>query len=167
MTLADRLVVLDRGRIQQIDTPQTVYAYPQNQMVATFIGTPPMNIIPAIYQDGQWHIGEQTLTCDPTLTSQHPIHHGQGYNLGIRAEHLTIAPNSPPESLLVQIQLIEPLGREILLRGQICGTQIQLNFFAPPHWLGSRGDRVSVQCDRSQLCVFDPSTGSTIFPTLR
>jgi multiple sugar transport system ATP-binding protein len=159
MTLADRLVVLDRGRIQQIDTPQAVYAHPANQMVATFIGTPAMNIIPAIYQDGRWHIGEQSLAVD-LAASQPAIGNGQGYNVGIRPEHLTIAPDLAPESLLVEIQLLEPLGREILLRGQICSTQTHLNLLAPSHWSGKVGDRLSVQLDLDRLFIFDPTTGA-------
>jgi multiple sugar transport system ATP-binding protein len=164
MTLADRIVVLDRGRIQQIATPQEIYDRPANQMVATFIGTPPMNIIPAIYQDGIWQIGTQKLTCDPALSSQLQLHAGQGFNLGIRPEHLTIAPNSAPESLSIEILVIEPLGREILLTAQICGTDRSINLIVSATWTGHVGDRAIVHLALEQLFIFDASTGGRLFP---
>ncbi len=164
MTLADRIVVLDRGRIQQIATPQEIYEHPANQMVATFIGTPPMNIIPTIYQNGIWHIGEQNLPCSPELTTQLALRNGQGLNLGIRPEHLNIVPTQIDESLLVTIQVIEPLGREILLKCQICSTAIYLNLLASADWAGRVGDKLTVQLTTDRLFVFDASTGNRLFP---
>jgi multiple sugar transport system ATP-binding protein len=164
MTLADRIVVLDRGCIQQIATPQEIYALPANQMVATFIGTPPMNIIPSIYEDGMWQVGSQTLFCPAELASKLVLKTGQGINLGIRPEHLTIAPELSPEALLVEIQVIEPLGRETLLKGQICGTSTQVNLVAESNWGGRVGDRVNMVVDFGAVFVFDPSTGGRLFP---
>jgi multiple sugar transport system ATP-binding protein len=164
MTLADRIVVLDRGRIQQIATPQAIYARPANQMVATFMGTPPMNIIPAIYQAGIWQIGTQQLACAPELSTELQLRAGQGFNLGIRPEHLTSTPDAASESLSIEIQVIEPLGREILLTGQICGTDISLNFMASADWIGRVGDNSIVKLAPEQLFIFDASTGKRLFP---
>jgi multiple sugar transport system ATP-binding protein len=164
MTLADRIVVLDRGRIQQIATPQAIYALPANQMVATFMGTPPMNIIPAIYQAGIWQIGTQQLACPLALSNQLQLRAGQGFNLGIRPEHLTIMPNSAPESLSIEIQVIEPLGREILVTGQICGTDISLNLMTSADWIGRVGDNSIVKLAPDELFIFDASTGKRLFP---
>jgi multiple sugar transport system ATP-binding protein len=171
MTLADRIVVLDRGRIQQIATPQEIYALPANQMVATFIGTPSMNIIPAIYDDGRWKIGEQSISCSSELATKLLLKTGQGLNLGIRPEHLSIAPNSPSEALQVEIQVIEPLGRETLLKGQICGTSTDINLLAAPSWNGRVGDsprerlrqRVNIVFTAT-LFIFDPTTGIRLYP---
>ncbi len=164
MTLADRIVILDRGRIQQIDTPQVIYDLPANQMVATFIGTPPMNIIPATYQNGMWQIGEQSFCCQPELITQLQLKNGQGFNLGIRPEHLTIALDRPLDSLLIVIQVIEPLGREILLKGQICGTSTSLNLLASPDWIGRVGDQLTVELAIDSLFIFDATTGIRLFP---
>jgi multiple sugar transport system ATP-binding protein len=164
MTLADRIVIIDRGRIQQISTPQAIYDLPANQMVATFIGTPPMNIIPAIYQAGNWQIGDRTLSCLPELSTQLQLRNGQGLNLGIRPEHLTIVPNSDVEALSIEIQVIEPLGREILLKGQICGTSTSIDLIAGPDWSGRVGDRLTVKLAPDSLFIFDASTGNRLFP---
>jgi multiple sugar transport system ATP-binding protein len=163
MTLADRIVVLDRGIIQQIATPQEIYALPANQMVATFIGTPSMNIIPAIYHNGMWQIGEQSIGCSIDLATKLYLKTGQGLNLGIRPEHLTITPNSTDEALLVEIEVIEPLGRETLLKGQICSTSTHINLLAESSWNGRVGDRVNI-VSTGKLFIFDPSTGNRLYP---
>ena len=62
MTLADKIVVLSGGRIQQIGEPQSIYALPANRMVATFLGNPPMNIIPAKYSAAGFDVDSQILT---------------------------------------------------------------------------------------------------------
>jgi multiple sugar transport system ATP-binding protein len=165
MTLADRIVVLDRGYIQQIGTPQAVYHHPTNQMVATFIGTPPMNIIPAIYQDGVWQIGNCTLSCPTELATQLQLRNGQGLNLGIRPEYLTIVPNSTPETLSVTIQTVEALGRETLLKAQINETSIPLNLLAPTDLSGQiLGKQLTIRLAAEWLFIFDPSTGQRLFP---
>ena len=164
MTLADRIVVLDRGYIQQIDTPQAIYNRPANQMVATFIGTPPMNIIPAIFQDGNWQIGASMLPCPLEIAQQLQLHDGHGLNLGIRPEYLSICPNSDLEGLAVTVSIIEPLGRETLLKAQIHGTSTYLDFLAPADWHGSIGDRLTVKLALEYLFIFDPSTGNRLFP---
>jgi multiple sugar transport system ATP-binding protein len=115
MTLADQIVVLDQGRIQQIGSPQTIYAQPANQMVATFLGSPPMNILSAIYQDGQFQVEGQAIPCPEQLTPLLRSTAGQRFNLGIRPEHVHLA--TPPDGhLTVNVVLVEPLGREILVR---------------------------------------------------
>jgi multiple sugar transport system ATP-binding protein len=172
MTLADRIVVLDRGYIQQIGTPQEIYHHPTNQMVATFIGTPPMNIIPAIYQDGIWNIGDSRLFCLPELATKLQLRNGQGLNLGIRPEYLTTVPNSTPDALLVTIQGIEALGREISVKVQINGTSTALNLLAPPDWSGEMSDspgkvlgqQLTIRLAAEWLFIFDPSTGDRLFP---
>jgi multiple sugar transport system ATP-binding protein len=164
MTLADRIVVLDRGYIQQIGTPQEIYHHPANQMVATFIGTPPMNIMPATYQDRSWQIGTSQISCRSEIANQLQLHNGQGLNLGIRPEYLTIVPNSTLDCLSVTVRGIETLGREILLKAQIDDIQTPLNLLAVPDWSGRIGDRLSIAFSPEWLLVFDPSTGRRLFP---
>jgi multiple sugar transport system ATP-binding protein len=164
MTLADRIVVLDRGYVQQIATPQVIYDRPANQMVATFIGTPPMNIIPTIYHDGCWQIGDSSLPCATELTTQLQLRNGQGLNLGIRPEDLSIVHKSAPADLLVNIRAIEPLGRETLLKCQINGTSTYLDLIAPADWLGRVGECIAAKLTLDRLFIFDPSTGNRLFP---
>jgi multiple sugar transport system ATP-binding protein len=90
MTLADQIVVLNRGRIQQIGNPQTIYARPANRMVATFLGNPPMNILPATYMDNGFILGGQLIPCPASIQEKLQLTQGQSFDLGIRPEHIEI-----------------------------------------------------------------------------
>ena len=173
MTLADRIVVLDRGYIKQIGTPAEIYHRPIDRMVATFMGTPPMNIFPATYQDRCWTIGSSQISCAPEIIERLRLHDGLGFNLGIRPEYLSLVPADTPDALLVTLQGIETLGRETLLKVQIAGTSAQLSLLVPPFWSQSSGDSRTVERLGSQLTiqlapewlfVFDASTGQRLFP---
>jgi multiple sugar transport system ATP-binding protein len=173
MTLADRIVVLDRGYIKQIGTPQQVYQYPIDLMVATFIGTPPMNIIPAIYHDLIWNIGDSQISCSSALATQLELRNGQGLHLGIRPEYLTVSPDSTSDVLSVTIKAIETQGRETLLRATINGTPTQIDLLAPLEWAASGdlsrdlvGKQLKLKLSPEWLFIFDPSTGRRLFPAL-
>src|SRR5919202_3011106 len=77
MTLADQIVVLDRGRIQQIGEPQDIYAQPANRMVAMFLGNPPMNVFPATYRDEIFQLSGQSLPCPTAFQAQLQLGEGQ------------------------------------------------------------------------------------------
>lgn len=184
MTLADKIVVLNQGKIQQIGDPYTLYNRPINQMVGTFLGNPPLNILSTTYQENQFHFGSQSLPCPPTIREKLKPREGQGFNLGIRSEHLEIAQNQPPlqkeldqdlwalEKGLIQIQVkvVEPLGRETLIRGILpqeshpifTNNLIQLQV-SPTHRITS-GDTLSVLLDFNHLLIFDPSTQDRLYP---
>ncbi|OUL33662.1 sugar ABC transporter ATP-binding protein [Nostoc sp. T09] len=171
MTLADQIVVLNRGRIQQIGDPQTIYERPANQMVASFLGNPPMNILPAIYQQEGFDVSGQLLEIPVNLQQNLQLHQGQNVDLGIRPEHIYI--NEPPNSrerqeelgvLSVNVKVIEPLGRETLIRVSLPNSSALLNVQVGGGVRLRPGDRLSLQLDLSQLFVFDPNTGDRILP---
>jgi multiple sugar transport system ATP-binding protein len=164
MTLADRIVVLHQGRIQQIDEPQAVYARPANRMVAAFLGNPPMNLLTATYTGTGFQIGDQILICPPIVTQQLQPAVGQCFELGIRPEHLQVAATG---DLTVTATVVEPLGREILVlatlptaNGAVQSLQIQV----PPTQRLKAGDDLTLQVDFEQLFVFDPGTGNVLYP---
>ncbi|MGK7875024.1 MAG: ABC transporter ATP-binding protein [Xenococcaceae cyanobacterium] len=174
MTLADRIVVLNGGRIQQIGHPQEIYAQPANRMVATFLGSPGMNILPVTYTDGTFELQNQFLPVRAKMEEQLQPREGQGFDLGIRPEHIIIASHKQREDseepknnfgqLAVDVDIVEPLGREILVRGSLPGSGLILNLHAPAYWRGHRGDRLNVQLDLDRLFVFDVSSGETLYP---
>ena len=166
MTLADRLVVLQEGRIQQIGTPQAVYAQPANRMVAAFLGSPPMNILPATFTEGSFRLHHQSIPIPETIKQQLSPHQEQSFDLGIRPENIRIAStdsiSNSTASIKVEIDLIEPLGKEILVKANLLDSNIALNFSAPGQWQGNKGDRLSVELDLTQLFVFEPNTGRSL-----
>jgi multiple sugar transport system ATP-binding protein len=66
--------------------------------------------------------------------------------------------------LTLEVDLIEPLGREILVRGMILASNIALNFYVPYTWQGQRGDRLTVQFDLERLFIFDANSGTMLYP---
>ncbi|MFB2833179.1 ABC transporter ATP-binding protein [Floridanema evergladense] len=173
MTLADKIIVLNRGIIQQIGEPQEIYARPNNKMVATFLGNPPMNILPGIYVGDGFKIGEQILGCPSFVRDTLKLTQGQGLDLGIRPEYIeVIEPQRRRErreeigggELFVDVKVIEPLGRETLVRVSLSGLDLQMEVLTPGNWRGRVGDRISVQLDLNHLFIFDPVIGNTLYP---
>ncbi|GAB4230404.1 MAG: ATP-binding cassette domain-containing protein [Stanieria sp.] len=169
MTLADRIVVLKDGKIQQIGHPQTIYAQPANRMVATFLGNPPMNILPVTYLNGNFVINNLLFPINSEIEQRlHPTQ-GQNFDLGIRPEDIQLAtPELSRENsytITVEINLVEPLGREILVKSKLLDTNINLDFLVAADWQGKQGDRVTVQLDLRRLFIFDVSSGKTLFAT--
>jgi multiple sugar transport system ATP-binding protein len=176
MTLGDQIVVLQDGKIQQIGTPYEIYAQPANRMVATFLGSPPMNILPATYMDGNFMIGDLkeirlAARCIPVtnqMQQQLELTQGQKFDLGIRPEHITLAKTDKSiNSLPIEIDLVEPLGREVLIRGKLIDSNISLNFHVPASWQGKKGEalrkRIYIELDLAHLFIFDPKTGETVY----
>lgn len=180
MTLADKIVILNRGMIQQIGEPQSIYAKPANRMVATFLGNPPMNILPAIYTNESFQVGHQSLACPASIQKKLQPKEGQGFDLGIRPEHIEIFTQSIAENndlktdlwalekvpLEVEVKVIEPLGRETLIRASLplLDGETTLQVQVPASVRLRSGDRLTVQLDFDRLFVFDPSTGEALYP---
>lgn len=112
MTLADRMMVLNAGKIEQIGTPHEVYHQPASTFVAGFIGSPAMNLIPVDVANGMvnlYHPKNNGESKNLMLHAPKNIH--GSVTLGFRPEHLMI---TTPESAfaVIQIEVIEALGAE-------------------------------------------------------
>ena len=113
MTLGDRLMVLNAGRVEQYDTPIALYERPASMFVAGFIGSPSMNFIVANSQDGLL-----TLENEATLTGSKS--NSGAVIVGIRPEHLVQRVDGP---LAVRIEVLEHLGANTLVHGVLEGTK--------------------------------------------
>lgn len=168
MTLADQIVVLQQGQIQQIGDPQSIYANPANRMVATFLGSPPMNILPTIYNATDFQIAGQTIPCPSRLQDVLKSSVNQTVDIGIRPEHLSLSPVAPDHStdpsLKVEVSVVEPIGRETLVRATLPdhASDLVINFWASPDQRIRAGDRLALQLDLDQLFVFDTTTGCSL-----
>lgn len=183
MTLADKIVVLNRGRIQQIGDPQSIYALPANEMVASFLGNPPMNILPAIYKGDNFDISGQLLAIPENIQNALNLHPEQICNLGIRPEHIYINLDEQSSSrsilqksgeyreevsdLLVEVKVIEPLGRETLIRTSLPNSSGFINVQVPGSIRLHPGERLHLQLDLDHLFLFEPNNGKRIFPITR
>lgn len=165
MTLADRVVVLYDGQVQQIGSPQAVYANPINSMVAGFLGNPPMNILPVVYDNKRFIIfNNQLIELDSTIQQQLQPNPGQKFDLGIRPEHITISRESSKDKnyLTLEVSLVEPLGRETLIKATPPESNLSLNLIADAAWQGKQGDRILVKFDLEKLFIFDSNNGNLI-----
>lgn len=133
MTLADRIVVLNQGEIEQIGTPSEVYHQPSSQFVASFIGSPAMNFLPAKIHHGDVIVGEQKFHL-----AEYAHLKNQEITLGIRPEHAEISPVDNAFKLTITLNVIEPLGANQLVHGKYNGQhfvavtpEIPLNFQHP------------------------------------
>jgi multiple sugar transport system ATP-binding protein len=163
MTLADRIVVLSQGRIQQIGTPQEIYQNPANRMVATFLGSPPMNLLQATYREEAFHFKEQNIPCPDRLKSKLSELQGKTVDLGIRPEAIQVIPELAAGHLTATVGVVEPLGRENLIRSSLLAEPEQtLNLVTEGSLLPQVGDRLTLKFDLEQLRVFDVTTGKVL-----
>lgn len=187
MTLADQIVVLNQGHIQQIGTPQQTYQHPVNRMVASFMGTPAMNIFPALWEGETFRVGDQRISCPeaiqrvllgvnfPDSNRQDSTLSGTRFpqvDLGIRPEAMRLSESSDPDpttpaptTLPLIITVVEPLGRETLIRGTLPSSSFPLTLALPPTLNPQVGDRLLVSLNLSQLFVFNPVSGVTLYPS--
>ncbi|EAQ02072.1 hypothetical protein OB2597_20646 [Pseudooceanicola batsensis HTCC2597] len=107
MTMADRLVVMNGGRIEQIGSPSEIYARPASTFVAGFLGAPAMNLIPARSDEGG--AIRPDVAPGTALPSSLPLPPGKPFILGVRPEDLSVLPSDRP-GLAARIDLIEDLG---------------------------------------------------------
>lgn len=118
MALADKIVVMRAGDIMQAGTPLEIYREPANTFVASFIGNPPMNLLPCSLDDGRIHLsaGEasQSLTIDPVYLPD-KLTVGSHFTLGIRPEHMHIQPAASPDAIHGQLYVTQTLGGEALV----------------------------------------------------
>ncbi len=161
MSMADRILVLHQGHIQQIGTPLEIYFSPANAFVAGFIGSPPMNLIPATlhYHDGQVlaRFGSKTL---PVPASRMPEKRPSGDQvlIGIRPEHIQIVRAVQRGTTLdAQVVAVEPLGSKTVVDVRI--EEQLLRIVAEPEADYASGDLVRVSIDPRQLYLFDAETG--------
>src|SRR5690606_18776992 len=106
-TLADRIVVLRDGRIEQVGTPREVYEDPANLFVAGFIGSPRMNIVDAVYAgDSRVEVGDATVALAHSLAG---VKAGDQVKLGVRPEHVHVGPASGA-ALQASVDFAEYLG---------------------------------------------------------
>lgn len=154
MTLADRLIVMNKGVAEQIATPLEVYARPASEFVAGFIGSPAMNIM-TVTASG----GTVTFPGGPSLTLP-GIPDGQ-HRLGIRPEHLRpAAPDEP--ALPVDLQSVEHLGADAFAYGALQGTTALFTIRLPGQTGATRGDTLRVVPQQDHIHLFDPASGQRL-----
>ncbi|WP_038865170.1 MULTISPECIES: sn-glycerol-3-phosphate import ATP-binding protein UgpC [Vibrio harveyi group] len=160
MTLADKLVVLNNGNVEQVGTPLEIYDNPASLFVATFIGSPSMNILDANVTVDGITIGDALL---PTSTTNLDL---GVVKLGLRPEHLQINQDKP--WLQVEVELIESLGADLLLYCRTEGGDSQkLVVRVEGHTPIQIGDKLGLDIKPKHLHLFDANTEKRIDCSLK
>jgi multiple sugar transport system ATP-binding protein len=158
MTLADRIVVMRDGRIEQIGTPTEVYRSPVSMFVARFIGSPSMNMIP-----GRVEAGEIRFDGLPPLQRPGDLESAGGaVFLGVRPDDLKVAADRPTGAFVIEarVEVIEPLGPDTLVYAQAGGRELVAK--ADSKVTLRRGDVVTLVADPGALHVFNAATEQTL-----
>ncbi|MEJ1159989.1 ABC transporter ATP-binding protein [Prosthecomicrobium sp. N25] len=165
MTLADRIVVLQGGRIMQVGSPDAIYNRPAHRFVAGFTGSPPMNFAPARVEAEGAAVrlgGDIVLPVPEPAQSRAAAFAGRPVEFGLRPEHIGTQAKGPG-SLTVEADVIlaEPLGSETLGRLRIGEAEITGRF--PPEVRLVAGSRMPVVLALESMHLFDPDSGAAIF----
>ena len=166
MTLADRIIIMKDGYIEQIGSPIEVFSKPANVFVATFIGSPPMNIFSAeiINSNNQTKIKlDENIYFDCSDEQKNKLKNRNSVFLGIRAEDIMPVDkieNSKFWSFKKNIDIVEPLGTETQLFITINNKEIICRMYNP--YEVNVGDELNFQVDPRKVHFFDIETQKTI-----
>ncbi len=178
MTLGDRIVVMNKGHVQQIDTPMHLYDHPANRFVAGFIGSPAMNFITGTIADKDplEFVASQnafTMQIPPSLATRVQEIKGRPVVLGIRPEDVSVALASGPalftgESTIVdppalapaRLDIVEALGNEIFVYATVGAFTLTARISPQP--LPKPGEPVTLAFDLAKAHFFDEQSGDRV-----
>lgn len=163
MTMATRIAVMNKGFLQQLDTPQNLYDMPANLFVAGFIGSPSMNFLPAHIRrdDGNLYvdIGSDKLKIPDAKKATYDRFAGQEVIMGIRPEDIHnpqfVPPSIHAEPIETTVDVTELMGNEIFLY-MVSGTN-NITARVDPRTRFSIGDKVQMVVNMDNFHIFDPS----------
>ena len=157
MTMAHRIVVLREGEIQQVETPYEIFARPANTFVATFVGSPQMNLLPGSLEASSNEVVFSSFFQLPLGRKFDLPDNPQQVSLGIRPDDVLIVGESEPGSLFGNVSRIEPIGSDTNLRINVNGDTV-IKARVPAEIGMSEGDDVHIKLQPDKTHVFD-STG--------
>jgi multiple sugar transport system ATP-binding protein len=158
MSLADRIVVMRDGKIQQIGTPDEIYRKPSNVFVASFLGSPQINLIEGELKDGA--SGSSFVRGGMNITLNRPGlagNSGREVLLGARPEDLRV---SPTGELATTVELVSPQGSEQFVNARIAGVEFMLRL--DNHQKVAPGDTLRLGIDPALLHIFDRKSGESL-----
>jgi multiple sugar transport system ATP-binding protein len=159
MTMGDRVAVMKLGVLQQVDTPLALYDKPQTLFVAGFIGSPQMNLMEGVADDGEVRLGDYHFPVDKTAERKM---NGK-VTVGVRPENWRLVSDNEG-GMPVQVTVVEELGADTYVYGTcgVEGTPSDVIIRAGGREHPSRGDTLYVTTDPRHVHVFDTETGERL-----
>lgn len=168
MSMGDRIVVMDKGIVQQVDAPLTIYNSPVNRFVAGFIGSPTMNFFEGKIIDRGGFAFEQTpgslnLSVSQSHASRLASRMNQPVTAGIRPEHIAAKPQGEAfQRVAARIEVTEPVGNEIFVYFMLDNSSEKFVSRIPADVQPAVGKSFDLYFDTSKLHFFDKATGAAI-----
>jgi multiple sugar transport system ATP-binding protein len=159
MTMADRIVVMHDGKIEQIGAPLELYDRPDNLFVAQFIGSPAMNVVNGTLRRANGHAYVEAAGGTRWPVTRGPGADGQAVTLGVRPEHLTVT-DASGDAVAGEIIVVEPMGAETELLIQAGESQVTLTTNGRPNV--NPGERIGLALDPAAIHLFDQKTGQRL-----
>ena len=158
MTMGDRVAVMSKGHLMQVDTPLKLYDKPVNLFVAGFIGSPQMNLLEGVASNGQVQIGKYAVPVDPTASKRM---NGR-VTVGVRPENWRIV--NAGEGLPVSVTVVEELGADNFVYGtsDVEGLPANVIIRAPGRGTLHKGEVLHVTTDPHHVHVFDTESGERL-----
>lgn len=164
LSMSHRIAVMNLGVLQQLATPLDIYNYPETLFVATFIGSPPMNIVPClIYGDSLVGAGLSTgfrLKLDSGMNSLVSKLGVTEAIFGIRSENIEITAANADADMTGIVRVREPLGDETIYQIQM--GEVLLLARTSPRQMYAEGEEVGLKLDRERIHLFDTTTGKQL-----
>ena len=154
MTMADKIVVLRDGRVEQIGSPMKIYRDPANSFVAGFIGSPPMNFLDGVLSGNEIVVGDRSIALSHSVDRRD----GQAVKVGVRPKHIRLA-DGEADAHPFKVDLVEPTGDEMDLKGTIYGQQATM---VVPNKAIRPDDTIDILLPEESLYLFDANSGSRI-----
>jgi multiple sugar transport system ATP-binding protein len=168
MTLADRVVVMNNGIIEQIGPPQELYHSPKTRFVAGFIGSPAMNFIPCMLEHTasgmRVRVSDQiALPVPAAKAARYANASSRNLILGLRPEHITETRGNgagEPSRFTVTLDVVEPMGMETMVFFSVHGTEV-CGRVEPTH-AGNAGEKMTLQANMDHMHLVDTDTGAVL-----
>jgi multiple sugar transport system ATP-binding protein len=162
MTMGSRICIINQGRLVQVGRPMEVYRSPANTFVAGFLGSPPMNLIPAELGPSAIRLGGQSIPLPDAWAPRLKSRSGAALIFGIRPEDVVPGDHAPTSRacarLEATVEAVEALGAETVFIFKLPGLDKPVYMKADRFAAARRGDRIAVTADLSAARLFDPET---------
>ncbi len=162
LTLGTHIVVMKDGVVQQAGTPDGLYHRPANQFVATFVGTPPMNVLKGPLETHAAtlaiRLGSETVEVPSNDRPGLQAFHSARIVMGVRPEHVHVMPHDEDVRLAGRVRLVEPAGHETLVYVDIADQSLIAR--ADSTFRADPGQSLTVGLDPKELHWFHPETGA-------
>ncbi len=160
MTMGQRVVVMDGGVVQQIDTPKSLYRNPANIFVAEFIGTPKINLFDAQIENGNLKVFKNFFLPMPEQFKNSNFAEGACYTAGLRAEAMHLCEQAQNGAIPMEVEFIETIGNDSLLYLKF--NEIQITAKCAAGQVDDDAQQVYIVPNTKNLLLFDKATGKNL-----